>query len=366
MPLPHGLNFGMGSLPLITDAETRSISAENPDGARGGGARALPGEDPNCMPADSSLGQGWKVRPCVKLQPGTTTTVADIEGPGIIQQMWMTLGLSGCEKSTSLLCVIRFYWDDEEEPSVETPIGEFFALGHNICYNVNSMPISVVPRGGMNSYWPMPFRKRARVTIENPTGKEEAFFYQINYALSDVPDNAAYFHTQYRRTLTTREHPEHVILDGVKGPGHYVGTFIAWTQMSSGWWGEGEAKFYIDGDGQFPTICTTGTEDYFGGSCGFYEPLIENPQTYCTPFLGYPLCRYEPKEVPRHALYRWHIMDPIRFKSDIKATIQTIGWWPESQFQPLTDDLASTAFWYQAEPHAPFPALPGYKERFPR
>ena len=366
MSLPDGLSPGIGSLPLLSDAETRSISAENPDGSRGGGARACPETTPDAPGASGELGRGWKVRPCVVIEPGTTTTVADIEGPGIIQQMWMTFGLSGCADSTSLFAVIRFYWDDEETPSIETPIGEFFALGHNLCYDVHSAPITVVPRGGMNSYWPMPFRRRARITIENQSAKPEHFFYQINYALTDVPDHAAYLHTQYRRSLTTREHPEHVLLDGVKGKGHYVGTFIAWTQMSSGWWGEGEAKFYIDGDGEFPTICTTGTEDYFGGSCAFYEPLVENPQTYSTPYLGYPLCRYEPKAVPRHALYRWHILDPIRFKSDIRATMQTLGWWPNGRFQPLTDDLASTAYWYQAEPHAAFPVLPSYTERFPR
>ena len=159
--------------------------------------------------------------------------------------------------------------------------------------------------------------------------------------------------------MTTREYPEHVILDGVKGRGHYVGTFLAWTQLSNGWWGEGEIKFYLDGDTDYPTICGTGTEDYFCGAWGFGE-------TFHAPFTGYPLWRREPGEVPRHALYRWHILDPIRFKQDLKVTIQALGWWPNGKFQPLTDDIASVAYWYQTEPHAPFPALPPIHERWSR
>ncbi|MCP4647316.1 MAG: DUF2961 domain-containing protein, partial [bacterium] len=197
------------------------------------------------------------------------------------------------------------YWDDEEAPSVEVPLGDFFCNGHAIRANVNSMMIAVNPVGGFNSYWPMPFRKHARITIENQ-GKVDVscFFFQITYALTEVPENAAYFHAQWRRSLTSREYPEHVILDNVKGRGHYVGTYAAWTQLSNGWWGEGEVKFFMDGDNEYPTICGTGTEDYFGGAWCFDEG------TYCTPFLGYPLNRREPGEVPRHGLYRWHIMDP--------------------------------------------------------
>jgi hypothetical protein len=219
----------------------------------------------------------------------------------------------------------------------------------------------------MNCYWPMPFRKRARITVESQAPHEGVggFFYQISYALTEVPAEAAYFHAQHRRGMTSRQNPEHVILGGVKGHGHYVGTYLAWTQMSNGWWGEGEIKFFIDGDKQYPTICGTGTEDYFGGAWAFYGPgEIEEP--FSTPFLGLPLSRHEEKEVPRHGLYRWHIMDPIRFQQDMKVTIQALGWWPGGKYQPLTDDIASTAFWYQTLPHVPFPALPTMNERFPR
>ncbi|MGC8784669.1 MAG: glycoside hydrolase family 172 protein [Armatimonadota bacterium] len=347
----HLLNLGLGSLPLLSQAETRSISAENPNGERGGGAKAEPDE----RNAASMLGKGWKVRPCITLEPGTITTLADIQGPGIIQHIWITVDVKAYRDT-----ILRMYWDDESTPSVEVPLGDFFCNGHGLRYNVVSLPVAVNPSGGFNCYLPMPFRKRARITIENQRWEPiHGFFYQITYALTDLPDNAATLHAQWRRSMTTREYPEHVILDGVKGQGHYVGTFLAWTQLSNGWWGEGEIKFYMDGDTEYPTICGTGTEDYFCGAWGFGE-------TFNAPFTGYPLWRREPGEVPRHGLYRWHIFDPIRFKQSLKVTIQALGWWPNGKFQPLTDDIASVAYWYQAEPHAPFPAMPPIHERWSR
>ncbi len=350
-PLTHSL-LSMWGIHLLSDAETRSISAENPDGSRGGGAK----EVPDAYSPASDLGPGWKVRPCITLKAGETTTLADIEGPGIIQHIWITVHPNAYRD-----CVLRFFWDDEQAPSVEVPLGDFFCNGHGLRYNVVSIPVAVNPSGGFNCYWPMPFRKRARITIENQRWEDiGGFFYQITYALCEVPDEAAYFHAQWRRSMTTRECPEHVILDGVRGRGHYVGTFLAWTQLSDGWWGEGEIKFYIDGDTDHPTICGTGTEDYFGGAWGF------GGETYTGPFLGYPLYQREPGCVPKHGLYRWHILDPIRFRSDLRVTIQALGWWPNGKFQPLTDDIASTAYWYQTEPHADFPTLPPPPARWPR
>jgi hypothetical protein len=347
----HLLNLGLGSLPLLSSAETRSISAENPNGERGGGAKAEPDEHN----AASMLGKGWKVRPCITLEPGTTTTLADIQGPGIVQHIWITVDVKAYRDT-----ILRMYWDDEITPSVEVPLGDFFCNGHGLRYNVVSLPVAVNPSGGFNCYLPMPFRQRARITIENQRWEPiHGFFYQITYALTDIPDNAAYLHAQWRRSMTSRECPEHIILDGVKGQGHYVGTFLAWTQLSNGWWGEGEIKFYMDGDSKYPTICGTGTEDYFCGAWGFGE-------TFNAPFTGYPLWRKEPGEVPRHGLYRWHIYDPIRFKQSLKVTIQALGWWPNGKFQPLTDDIASVAYWYQAEPHTPFPTLPPIHERWSR
>ncbi|MHB0859521.1 MAG: glycoside hydrolase family 172 protein [Anaerolineae bacterium] len=351
MSLPLGLNLGLGGIPLISGAVTRSISAENPTGERAGGARAVP----DAANDASLLGEGWKVRPCITLEPASTTTLADIEGPGIIQHIWITVSPDAYRS-----CILRMYWDDEETPSVEAPLGDWFANVNGLRYNVNSMPVAVNPSGGFNSYWPMPFRRRARITIQSDYWKPiDGFFYQITYALTDVPEEAGTFHAQWRRGMTTREYPEHVILEGVQGQGHYVGTVIGWAQFSNGWWGEGEVKFYMDGDGRYPTICGTGTEDYFGGAWGFGD-------TFSTPFLGYPLWRKEPGEVPQHGLYRWHILDPIRFQSDLKVTVQALGWWLNTQFQPLTDDIASVAYWYQREPHAPFPQMPDLAGRWPR
>lgn len=343
-------HLGLGSLPLLGDFETRSISAENPNGEKGGGAKAIPDGG-----AARELGKGWKVRPCITLEPESTTTLAAIEGPGEIRHIWIT-----ADPKSYRDCVLRFYWDESPQPAVEVPLGDFFCNGHGLRYNVTSLPICVNPSGGFNSYWPMPFRRSAKVTIENQRPEPiEGFFYQFDYALTQVPEDAAYFHAQWRISTTRRDYPEHVILDGVKGDGQYVGTFLAWVQMSDGWWGEGELKAYIDGDTEYPTYCGTGTEDYFGGAWCF-------GQTFSTAFLGYPLWQREPGQVPKHGLYRWHIMDPIRFRKDLKVTIQALGWWPGGKYQPLTDEIASVGYWYQRGQAAPFPPLPSRNERLPR
>ena len=343
--------FGGAGISQLRNSETRSISAENPTGERAGGAKARP-TPPS---AATALGTGWKVRPAIDLPRRQTVTLADVDGPGVIQHIWITVA-EQCYRD----CILRFYWDGETTPSIETPLGDFFAEAHGIRYNVNSLMVAVNPSGGMNSYWPMPFRKKARITIENQRPEDIGdFFYQITYALEAVPDDAAYFHASWRRSMTKRDHPEHVLVDGIEGRGQYVGTFIGWEQLSNGWWGEGEMKFYLDGDRENPTICGTGTEDYFGGAWGFGA-------TFSAPFSGYPLFRKEAGEVPKHALYRWHVPDPIRFKKELKVTIQALGWWPNGKFQPLTDDLSTVAYWYQTEPHKPFPAMLSREERFPR
>jgi hypothetical protein len=184
-------------------------------------------------------------------------------------------------------------------------------------------------------------------------------YYQINYTLTDVPEDCAYFHAQFRRTNPLPYGEVYTILDGIRGQGHYVGTYMAWQVNNTGWWGEGEIKFYLDGDGEFPTICGTGTEDYF---CGSYNFDIGGQ--YCeftTPYSG--LCQvirpdgtYQSQQ--RFGMYRWHIMDPVRFEQDLRVTIQALGWRSGGRYLPLQDDIASVAFWYQTLPTAPFPALP--------
>ncbi len=353
----NGLNLSLGNLSRLSRAVTRSISAENFTGEKGKGGMATSGTG---AIAARELGQGWKVSPSINVAGNATVALAEIEGPGAIQQIWLTVHPQFWRR-----IVLRMYWDGEETPSVETPLGDFFCMGWCERANIASLAVCVNPAGGFNSYWEMPFRKSARITIEN-LGDDEVrgFYYQINYTLTDVPDDAAYFHAQWRRSNPLPYMQDHVILDGVRGWGHYVGTYIAWGVHNCGWWGEGEIKFFLDGDTKFPTICGTGTEDYFGGAWDFEQPIGQ----YCvfsSPYSGLPQV-IKPdglyRSQQRFGMYRWHIMDPIRFTQDLKVTIQALGWRSpmngQPRYLPLQDDIASVGFWYQAEPHAPFPQLP--------
>jgi len=356
----NGLGMNLGNLSRLSDAESRSISAENVYGEKGrGGMAELSGpaqpevlrigqraEAPNAFVA-RELGKPWKVRPCISLPKESTTTIMDVEGPGVIQHLWITIG----DKYYRDL-ILRIYWDGSETPSVEAPVGDFFCNGWKKQVNINALPINVNPRGGFNSYFAMPFRKRARITIENRMPEDlEYFFYTINYALTEIPEDEAYFHAQFRRTNPVRYKEDYVILDGVEGRGHYVGTYMAWQQNNAGWWGEGEIKFFIDGDAEYPTFCGTGTEDYFGGAWCFGS-------NYSAPFLGYPQGESDDRPGNRHGLYRFHVMDPIRFKKDLRVTIQALGVKAGPLYHPLQDDIASVAYWYQTLPAKPFPPLP--------
>ena len=207
--------------------------------------------------------------------------------------------------------------------------------------------------------------------MENLSDEALYVYYQINYTLTEVPDDAAYFHAQFRRVNPLPYKGVYDILDGVRGQGHYVGTYMAWGVNNNGWWGEGEIKFFMDGDGEFPTICGTGTEDYFCGAYNFDPGLMERDRAggshyteFTTPYAGLPqVIRpdgvYQSQQ--RFGLYRWHIMDPIRFTQDLRVTIQALGWrtHKKRQYLPLQDDIASVAYWYQTLPSAPFPTLPG-------
>lgn len=347
----NGLHLNLGNLSRLSHAQTRSISAENFTGEKGRAAMATEGTGAN---AARDLGQGWKVSPSVAVAPHTTFTAADISGQGAIQQIWLTTHPKGWRST-----ILRIYWDGEETPSVETPLGDFFCCGWNERCNLRSLPVAVNPAGGFNSYWEMPFRQAARITLENRSDEPVRIYYQINYTLTNVPDDAAYFHAQWRRSNPLPYKTEHTLLDGVRGQGQYVGTYLAWGVNNTGWWGEGEIKFFMDGDLEFPTICGTGTEDYFGGAWNFEFPAGEYG-VFSGPYTGVPQV-IKPdglyRSQQRFGLYRWHIMDPIRFEQDLKVTIQALGWRSGGRYLPEQDDIASTAFWYQTEPHAPFPAL---------
>jgi len=310
----NGLGLHLGNLARLSKAKSRSISPENFTGEKGRGGMSVDGPAANMA---RGLGQGWKVSPFVIIQPGETFTLADIEGSGAIQQIWMTLA-RGRWRHT----ILRAYWDGQDQPSIECPVGDFFACGWEKYAQVSSLAVCVNPGRAFNCYWEMPFRQRARFTLEN---------------LAEEPI-------------------------------HYVGAYMAWGVNNTGWWGEGEIKFYLDGDDEFPTICGTGTEDYFCGAYNFDPGVVDRGQTsgyreFTTPYAGMPQV-IRPDGVyasqQRFGLYRWHITDPIRFEANLRVTIQALGWRTDKdrRYLPLQDDIASVAFWYQTLPTAPFPPLP--------
>ena len=270
------------AFPRLTVAQSRSITAENPPGERGEGGRATTGVGAE---ASRELGLGWKVSPAIALQPGAPVTIADIVGEGVVTHMWLT-----CAPEYWRSLILRMYWDNEDYPSVEVPLGDFFACGWCERAFVNSAAIASLAGGGLNSYWPMPFRRAARITIENRSYQElPQLFYQIDYSLEAVEADVGYLHAQWRRSNPV-EDGVHTAVDRVTGWGHYVGTYLAWQTNNNGWWGEGEVKF----------------------------------------------------------------LDPVRFSQDIRVEVQALGWRSGGRYLPLLDDVASVAVWYQSEPHQPF------------
>ena len=348
----NGLGMHMGNLARLSNAETRSISPENFTGEKGRGGMAIEGTGAGCA---RDLGRGWKISPSVIIQPGETFDLADIEGPGAIQQIWMT------PTGNWRFSILRIYWDGQEQPAVECPVGDFFAMGWGEYAQLSSLAVCVNPGSAFNSYWEMPFRKHCRMTFTNIADEPMVLYYQINYTLTEVPEDNAYFHAQFRRVNPLPYKDVYTILDGIQGRGHYVGTYMAWGVNNNGWWGEGEIKFFMDGDDEFPTICGTGTEDYFCGSYNFENKVLRQYQPFTTPYAGLhqvikPDGLYRSQQ--RFGMYRWHVTDPIRFQQDLRVTIQALGWGTGRRYLPLQDDIASVAYWYQTLPTPSFPTLP--------
>ncbi len=353
----NGLEMNPFNLTRLSGAKSRSLSAENPRGEKGRGGMATEGTGKDCA---RELGVGWKVAPSVKITPGETYTLADIDGPGAIQSLWMT-GYVGRG------FILRMYWDGQAQPSVEAPLSDFFGCGwtDNAAspmagpfWQLNSAMVAVNPNRALNCFWVMPFQRHCRITLENRTGADRTCYYQINYTLTDVPDDCAYFHAQFRRTNPVPYMADHAIVDGVQGRGHYVGTALSVGLNSAGnWWGEGEIKFFLDGE-ENPTICGTGTEDYFLGA---YDWEVGGAYTTYNSLYGGMFYLAQPdglyKSQQRFSMYRWHVMDPIRFDSGLRVTLQDLGWRGGGRYLPRQDDFASVAYWYQALPTAPFPAL---------
>ncbi len=331
----------MRGLSRLSSARSRSVTPENRDGARGGGARAGAGMG---AAAATELGRGWKVSPCERVAPGGTLVLADVEGPGVVTHVWMTL--TGSWRRSRL----RVFWDGADEPAIDVPAGDFFCQGWDEYCQVDALAVNVNPGSGFNCFWEMPFRRRLRMTLENTGETEIVAFWQVDYELADVARERAYLHAAWRRSSPVAD-GVHTILDGVRGRGHYVGTYLAWEARDAGWWGEGELKFFLDGDREHPTICGTGTEDYFGGSYGF--ALGDDYRIFSAPYMGMPqVLRPEGRAAfpQRFGLYRFHVADPIRFERELRVTVQSLGWNEPAcdRYRLRADDVASTAWWYQA------------------
>ena len=361
-------SINLSSLFMISNEKTRSISAENPKGMAGSGGKEN----------HKYLGPSRKGNPDkMPLKKGEIFTIADIEGPAVIRSIWITVP-DKTEFGSFVLrdLIFRIYWDDEKNPSVEVPLGDFFCNGFARRAILNSFLIVVNPYGGFNSFFPMPFKKRAVLTIENQhPGDLSYFFYQINFSLlENLGNEIGYFHSHWRRQNPTKKKKDYVIVENIFGKGNYIGTYLAITSLMPNWWGEGEIKFYVDDDEDYPTICGTGTEDYVGGAwcfCPTSEYSDKRVTIYSTPFMGYHynsiLDKFEKSNYPMHGMYRWHVLDPIRFSKKIKVSLQQIGGRNAiKNYFERSDDVSSVAYWYQVEPHNPFPKLPDCKDRWPR
>jgi hypothetical protein len=240
--------------------------------------------------------------------PGQTVVLADLKGPGVINHIWNTVG--GGEKYYSRLLRVRMYWDGEPGPSVDCPLGDFFAVGHGLDADVDSIPVSVSSNGrARNCYWPMPFRKSARITVTNEGKNGVGMYWYVDWErVPRLAPNEAYFHAQYRQAYPVAGDASYLVAD-ITGKGHYVGTVLSVHSRASGWWGEGDDHFYIDGEVE-PSIKGTGTEDYFSQAYGVF------PQH--RPWYGTPIWESNEAEDGRTTVYRWQAPNPVRFSKSLR------------------------------------------------
>ncbi|MBQ8511141.1 MAG: DUF2961 domain-containing protein [Clostridia bacterium] len=320
----------------MTNRSTFGFSAENPTGTRNGGTK---GKDCD------------KLRPCIQIQPGETVTLCDTDGPGMITHIWFT-GYIGHS------FILRMYWDDMTEPSVEAPISAFFGCAYDQNFTdqngdwiiLNSAAVLVAPGRGYNCYWEMPFRKHVKITMENRGGRPETLYYMISGWHGEIPEESAYFHAAYRQEHPVMKGRSYTVIDGIEGKGCFAGlTLAAGVNGNSTCWVEGEAKMYIDGE-TYPSMNYTGTEDYFCGSYAFGNDIP--PHKYATfsglyagmfSVMGGVGERYNTQQ--RFQLYRWHIKDPIYFDKSFRMVLDNLGW-----TGPRYDDYTTVAFWYLDEP----------------
>lgn len=341
----------LNNITLKKNIRSFSVSPENMTGEKGKGGMATEG---SASYASRDLGVGWKVNPYLVIAPHEKMVIADIKGQGAIKHFWLT-----DNSKAGRLLILRIYFDGHKNPAVEAPLSDFFANATYEYRQLSSLPICINPAKGMNCYFEMPYFKGFRVEIENISPDDTRVYYQIDCEEKEISPDSLYFHAQYRRVNPLPYKEPYVILDNIKGNGQYVGTYFHWGVKSNGWWGEGEIKFYIDGDSEFPTICGTGTEDYI---CGAYNFDVNGKYTeFSTPYSGmhkvsttdetYRSQRY-------FDMYRWHITDPVYFKNDLKVTIQAIGWRSDGRYLPLQDDISTVAYWYSDTLDDEYPEFP--------
>lgn len=321
--------------------KSRAITAENFTGEKGRGGMATEGTG-KAVSAD--LGRTFKISPSVIIAKKSTFTVCDVKGSGEVRHVWVTCAPVGFQG-----IVAEFFYDGADFPSVSIPLGKLFAIGGDNPSAVNSLAVTVNPRGGMNLYWRVPFRKGLKITFENITDEDITVYYQIDYQLKRIPRSSCYFHVFYNESLPVTPEKNHAVLAKVRGKGVYVGTFMTFTTDYDTFWGEGEFKFFIDGDEEFPTICGTGTEDYFGGAWSFEQPKGKY-RRFTTAYQGLP--EVTPEDAfdvvgQRFSMYRWHINDPIYFAKDLRVEVQALGWeYDWKCYRAIAPDITTAAFVY--------------------
>lgn len=321
---------------LDTGLVSRSISFENPTGAPGAGGRAA-----------SNLGPGRKGAPARTIKPGETVELCDITGPGTIRHIWLT---TERQSIVQRACIIRAWWDGQEHPSIECPIGDFFGFAHGRITAYQSAVHSVGPTGGRNIWLPMPFASRARIAFTNEGDRPVPLYYQITYTLGDRhPKDVGRLHVVFRRENPTIEKQDFELLPRREQKGRFVGTVIGVRNLHPDqWWGEGEIKVYMDGDRDFPTIVGTGSEDYVGLAWGIQV----------APFL-YNGCSLNDRNFV--SMYRWHLPDPIGWRQHCRITIQQIAY--KKGLLETSDDWSCATFWYEPVPSAKLPSMPDIKAR---
>ena len=342
----------LNNLTVKKNIRTFSVCPENPSGKKGEGGKATL-DVGSAANAARELGQGWKVNPYIVLNAGEIAVLADIKGEGAIKHFWIT---DSAKYGRQLL--LRIYFDGQKSPAVDVPLSDFFAnADYNEYRQINSLAMCYNPRKGMNCYFEMPYFKGFRVEIENTGTTHANIYYQIDCEEKKISPDSLYFHAQFRRVNPLPYKEVYTILDNIKGNGLYVGTYLHWGVKSNGWWGEGEFKFYMDDDDEFPTICGTGTEDYFGGAWNFEYPKGQYA-TFSSPYSGLSqVIRPDGLYIAntRFSMYRFHIMDPIYFEKNFKVTVQDLGWRSDGRYLVQKSDISTVAYWYQTEPHQKHP-----------